>query len=124
MSKWTHIVGAVYIDTFRELPREMLKEHIEGELVKAPQVTGLEENAQFFVNILNGYNTYINEPELNIEQGYQTDAVITIVGDLRDREMRETLVETKAFLEYLRKTFHIMFYSITIEDDNGYETKV
>lgn len=124
MSKWTHIAGTIYIDTFREMPNKDLKEHIEGIITKAPQITGSEENAQIFVNILNGYNTYISEPELGIDQGYQTNAVITIVGDLRDREVTETLAETKAFLHSLKQSFNILIDAIAIEDDGGYKTIV
>lgn len=126
MSKWSHIVGTVYIDTFRELDRKDLQEHIEGIIASAPQVTGSEENAQVFVNVLNGYNTVISEPEVGIEEEYQTNAVITIVGDLRDRDRFETVAEARTFLEYLKKSSytHILMYSIAVEDDSGYKIQL
>lgn len=124
MSKWTHITGAIHIDTFRELDKPQLKEHIEGELVKAPQITGSEENAETFVNVLGGYNTWSYDVELDMDMEYQTDVVITLNGDLRDRETIETLAEAKAFLEFLRKNFYIVNYSITIEDDGGYRIQL
>lgn len=124
MSQWTHITGAIYIDTFRELSKPELQEHIEGVLAKAPQITGSEGNAEFFVNVLGGYNTYIFDPDLNEDVGYQTDVVITVVGDLRDRDRFETIAETKAFIEYFRKNLHIMMYSFAIEDDSGYKVQL
>lgn len=124
MSKWTHITGAIHIDTFRELNKPELQEHIEGVLAKAPQITGSEGNAEFFVNVLGGYNTYIFDPDLNEDTGYQTDVVITINGDLRDREVVETLAETKAFLHYLKQNFTILNDAIAIENDGGYKTIV
>ena len=120
MSKWTHIVGAIYLDTFRELDRNDLKEHIEGLVVKAPQITGSEENAMTFVNVLNGENTYV----YNSVAGFQTCVVITVVGDLRDRDRFETIAETKAFIEYFRKNLYIMMYSFAIEDDSGYKVQL
>lgn len=124
MSKWTHITGAMYVDTFRELDRAELQAHVEGILEKAPRITGSEANVQFFVNVLGGYSTCIFDPDINEDILYQTDVVITIVGDLRDRDKLETLAETKAFIEYFRKNLHIQMYSIAIEDDNGYKIQL
>lgn len=124
MSKWTHIVGAIYLDTFRELDRNDLKEHIEGIVAKAPQITGSEENAMTFVNVLNGENTYVYADDYNSIAGFQTCVVITVVGDLRDRDRFETIAETKAFIEYFRKNLHIMMSSFAIEDDSGYKVQL
>lgn len=124
MSKWTHITGAMYLDTFREMDRDKLKEHIEGVVAQAPQITGSEENAQIFVNVLNGENTYIYADDYNSVAGFQTCVVITVVGDLRDRDRFETIAETKAFIEYFRKNLHIMMYSFAIEDDSGYKVQL
>ena len=114
MSKWTHIVGAIYLDTFRELDRNDLKEHIEGLVAKAPQITGSEENAMTFVNV----------DDYNSVAGFQTCVVVTVVGDLRDRDRFETIAETKAFIEYFKKNLHIMMSSFAIEDDSGYKVQL
>lgn len=137
MSMWTHIVGAIYVDTFRK--DENIKEWVENQLKEAPKITGSEQDADIFVNVLSGHNTWSScdcehckygESVTHLEEGgfqcdaeegyncpegkYQTCVVITIVGDLRDRTEEQTKMELDKFLKYIknkRKMQHRLLFS-------------
>ena len=123
MSMWTHIAAVMDVDTYIEatniedVVREMLKE--------APRITGSERNADVFVNVLHGHNVCIPMDCRICEYGYtaydvsnscaapvgsicpsghyQTRVVITVVGDLRDRERSQTKAEWDAFKKFVEK---------------------
>lgn len=120
MSAWTHIVGTIYVDTNKEFEKkEDLKQYIENKLKDAPQITGSESNADYFVNILSGYNVSSSaiEQRAIVNKEYQTCAVITIVGDLRDRVLEQTKVEVELFVDYIKDMIGIVLYNaITIDD--------
>lgn len=141
MSRWTHIIGSFYIETNTET--EDLKSHIEEQLKLAPKITGSESNADIFVNPLSGYNTFASPDcdgckykdtlkqsktngylECDADNGYhcpegnyQTCAVITIVGDLRDRDGETTIEEIGSFIDYLNSSNDIYYASVTVVDD-------
>lgn len=125
MSFWTYIVGSIHINTYIE--STTIKEDIEKILEKAPKITGSERDADIFVNILSGHNIW-NSGDCKIcqykdtveylgdgrykcaaeegfkcpESEYQTCAVITIVGDLRDRFTDQTKAEWKSFVKFIK----------------------
>ena len=124
MSMWTHIVAAIDIDTYT--CSTWLKEKVEEFLMNAPKITGSEGNAAVFVNVLHGYNRYVGCDCNACEYGstvvhapeggfmcdspedyrcpdgrYQSRAVITVIGDLRDRMLEETQKEWDAFKAYV-----------------------
>ena len=125
MSHWTHIVAAIDIDTYHQ--DKNIKGYVENILVNAPKITGSERNADVFVNALSGYNCftscdcnsceykdtvkhYPDGYECAAHDGfrcpsgkYQTRVVITIIGDLRDREHWKTREEWHTFKEYVRE---------------------
>lgn len=124
MSLWTHIVAAIDADTFKE--SKDLKSEVEKFLENAPKITGSEGNATVFVNVLPGHNVWTSADCRVCEYGntivcceeggfqcdapegyrcpegeYQTRVVVTVQGDLRDREFDETLEEWKCFKDYI-----------------------
>lgn len=144
MSCWTHITGCISIDTFKTMKRSNLKSEIKRCMKKAPKITGSEKNAEIFVNIPSGSSfwtshdcdhcKYKDTSRTVTENGeeyeecdgptnydcsgeYQTRAVISIQGDLRDRMKDETEEEFNAFLEYVKKMYSIRDYSVNIEGD-------
>ncbi len=125
MSMWTHIVAAIHLDVWIE--DHDLKERVEKILKNAPKITGSERPADVFVNMLSGYSQYVSRdcksciyrhtrtsykeggfdckaPEGYIcpENKYQTNIVITVVGNLRDRMKDRTQEEWEQFLEYVK----------------------
>lgn len=141
MSQWTHIVGSLYIETYKE--EDNIKQFIENVLKDAPKITGSEKDADIFVNPLSGHNTSTNcdcerciykDTIVHLDEGgfqcdadntfecpegnYQTCVVITIVGDLRDKNGEETKKEVENFIRFLQSyNFDIDYCSIFIRDD-------
>lgn len=139
MSMWTYVIGAIHIDSCYMLPEDELRNKIESILLDAPAITGSEGNCQVDVVIKDGYNMSIskdckrcphkeddedfyNEPceapaDYECPSGrYQTSAIISLCGDLRDRRIDYTAEEVNAFVEYVDKQFVIQNMSIKIED--------
>lgn len=128
MSHWTHIVAVIDIDTYEQ--RKDIKEYVENILENAPKIKGSECNAAVFVNVLPGHNCWTgcdcnacewketlkfyseedgggfecDAPEhYDCPSGeYQTRIVITIIGDLRDRELEQTRHDWRAFRDFVR----------------------
>lgn len=126
MSRWTHIVAAIDVDTYIE--SKTIKSDVEKLLEDAPKITGSESDAHVFVNVLPGHNVstnydcdhckYGNTRRPDTERGgfwcdgpngyecpegeYQTRVVITVIGDLRDKtgsKTRKEWMKFKAFIE-------------------------
>ena len=93
MSRWTQIVAAIEIDTWKN--KRDIKKYVEDIIKKSPSITGSEGNADIFVNIKSGHNLSIGRDQ------YQTRLLISIVGNLRDRECKTTKREFFKFLTYL-----------------------
>ena len=140
MSRWTHIIGSFYIET--NVETDNLKSYIEDQLKFAPKITGSEKDIDIFVNPLSGHNTFVSPDckrckyketlksldngfsECDADNGYhcpegnyQTCAVVTIVGDLRDRDADTTISEIGSFIDYLNSSNDIYYASVTIVDD-------
>ena len=118
MSRWTHIVAAIDVDTYIE------SENLQGdvnELMKyAPKITGSESDADVFINILSGHNVSCWEDGKH--NNYQTRIVITIIGDLRDRSHKITEKEWTKFKKFIetkidKKGWEIRNYSCNIIDE-------
>ena len=54
MSRWTHIVAAIDVDTYIE--SENLQSDVNELMKYAPKITGSESDADVFINILSGHN--------------------------------------------------------------------
>lgn len=144
MSRWTHVVGCLYVDTHTE--NHNIKEYVEGLLELAPKITGSERDCDIFVNQLTGHNTWTNcdcdhckygntivhldekggfqcdaENDFECPSGeYQTCVAITIIGDLRDKDANITKKEIKRFIRYIQYLgvgFDIDYCSVLIEDE-------
>ena len=143
MSRWTHVIGSLYIETYKE--RKDIKGFVENILNDAPKITGGEKDTDIFVNPLSGHNTYTNcdcencqygKTIVHLEEGgfqcdaesdyecpegkYQTCVAITLVGDLRDKDGETTKKEIEEFIRFLQKQdFDIDYHSVRIEDEWG-----
>lgn len=126
MSWWTHIVATLNVDTYME--RKGIETCVREMLKNAPPITGSERNADVFVNVPSGYNHYcgadcqqceyrdtVNETgdggfTCDAPDGYecpdgkyQSQVVITVFGDLRDRTRDDTKAEWKLFKRFVGK---------------------
>jgi hypothetical protein len=104
MSQWTHVRGVIEVKTWAWSKRT--KSIVQKILDSAPQITGSECNCDMFVNLPSGHNcgegAYDKKLDEYVTKEYQTTALITIRGDLRDRSMEQTEAEYRAFLAYLK----------------------
>lgn len=118
MSNWTHITGCLYVDTYTQ--RKNIKKYVEKMLEKAPKITGSEGDLDIFVNPLSGYNVSSYKTGKNGDWlHYQTCVAITMVGDLRDTEIKYKKPEILEFIKYIQKflEFDIFYHSISIYED-------
>lgn len=134
MSHWTSILASIYINT--NIFDKNIRTKIEHYLNNAPKITGSEGNAEVFISIPYGYTTTITVDCEHCPYGdtvetctnnitcdapdtfkcpandYQTQVVITIMGNLRDRFKEETQREYKEFLKYVRNIEHVAIASV------------
>lgn len=144
MSCWTHITACLSVETEMLRKKPELKREIQKIIRQGPKITGSERNADIFVNIPSGYNWFISHdcehckyketlrtitidgkkgqecdgPEnYDCSNKYQSDVVISIQGDLRDRTKEETQKEFNEFMKYITTKCYIRDYSVNIEGD-------
>ncbi len=110
MSYWTHIVASMHVET--GIQSDNMKSVIEEKLKEAPKITGSEGPADVFVNIPSGYNFYGVCDGKRIK--YQTRAVITINGDLRDRLENDTCSEFDDFVKFIKEDCDYRIRNITV----------
>lgn len=144
MSMWTHIIASIDVDTY--IKSKNLKKDVEKLIKNAPKITGTEGNADIFVNVLSGYSmstscdcfrckygktvVYHSEGGFSCDADenyecpygeYQTRVVITVVGDLRNREKNRTDKEWNSFYNFVSEKingnngFHIRNCACTIQ---------
>ena len=121
MSNWVHIIGALYVETYKE--RKNIKKYVENVLKDAPKITGSEEDVNIFVNVLSGYNltSYKNDGS---SINYQTCICITLAGDLRDRTIDVTEQEYNDFLKFIEEKFAIIDSSVKMYEEYSEVTKL
>lgn len=144
MSHWTHITSCISIETGILNNKIGLKREIQKILRHAPKITGSESDADIFVNIPSGHNFFMSRDcehckykdtikhitkdgeeylkcdaprHYDCSSEYQTQAVISIQGDLRDRMPEETRKEFSNFLNYIKTYFSVRDYSLNIAED-------
>ena len=135
MSMWTHVIGAIHIDTYKMIDRDELVAELQEMVRNAPAITGSESNCQVEIAIEDGYDTFVSYDCRRCEYGpeelceeppagyecqsgeYQTRAIITLCGDLRDRRIDTTAEEVNAFVDWVEEHFDIRNISIKIEDE-------
>ena len=144
MSHWTHITACLSVETGMVEKRPELRKKIKQFLKDAPKITGSEGPADIFVNIQSGHNFFMSRDcahckyrdslhditengkeyqecdapdNYDCSAEYQTCVVISIQGDLRDREFNKTKEEFEKFLEYVKDKFHVRDYTYNIEGE-------
>jgi len=142
MSQWTHITACISVDTCYEEPRREVVRLVKTDLVTAPKITGSEHDANIFINVIGGYNSWTScdcdhckkygatrketaegfecdaPDNYKCKKGqYQSQVAISIQGDLRDRTKIETEKEFQKFFEYIANKYIIRDYSINIEGE-------
>lgn len=144
MSHWTHITACLSVETGIIAKRPELRQKLKKYLKNAPKITGSEGDADVYVNIQRGHNFFTSRDcerciykdtirdikvdgedwiECDAPTGhdcsaeYQTCVVISVQGDLRDREKEQTQKEWEKFLKYIEKDNLVRDYSINIEGE-------
>ena len=115
MSEWNYVKGKFiirfatdyYFDKDNDVGAGFMKEphDIYKVLLKAPRITGSEEDCIFSVDITDQAPYYSNE-----DNSLYYEAKIKIKGRLRDRKFEETDQEVRNSIKYLK-------------EETGYETK-
>lgn len=125
MSQWTHITACLSVDTCQE-NKKRIKKSIIDYINKAPEITGSEGPANVYVNLQHGYNISSWKQRNGEFLRYQSCIVVSIQGDLRDKDGESTKEEFVKFLEYIKKEYIVRDYSINIEDEwkDGSITKI
>ena len=123
MSRWTHVTGTIRVDTLSEINRKDFQKWLESRVALLPKITSSERDADVWVTEKPGYNLSTWEDDTRIE--YQTNAVITIDGDLRDREESQVIEELNQFFKTITRNLHWMIdqYTILIDDEYIDESK-
>ena len=117
MSRWTHITSCMSVDTCIE-NKKHIKKSIIDYINNAPKITGSESDAEVYVTLQRGYNisSWKQDKKDNFIQ-YQSCIIISIQGDLRDKDGETTKEEFIDFLNYIKAKYIVRDYSINIEDE-------
>ena len=114
MSRWTHVIGAICVDTYGKNAINDITEFLQN----CPQITGSEREADMFLNQPTGHNSscseWDEEKQNMVLKEWETRVVISIIGDLRDRGLEQTQREVNAFITALENQFDIDYKSIEI----------
>lgn len=117
MSRWTHITACLSVDTCEE-NRKSIKKSIVDYIDKAPKITGSEADADIYLNLQRGYNiSSWKQNKYGDYIKYQSCIIISIQGDLRDKDGKTTKKEFIKFLDYIKDKYIVRDYSINIEDE-------
>ena len=117
MSRWTHITSCMSVDTCIE-NRKRIKKSIVDYINKAPKITGSEGDAEVYITLQRGYNISSWKRNKNNDfVHYQSCIIISIQGDLRDKDGETTKEEFINFLNYIKQKYIVRDYSINIEDE-------
>ena len=117
MSRWTHITACLSVDTFEE-NRKSIKKSIVDYIDKAPKITGSEADADIYLNLQRRYNISSWKQNKHGDfMTYQSCIVISIQGDLRDKDGETTKKEFVKFLNYIKDKYIVRDYSVNIEDE-------
>ena len=138
MSKWVYVVGTIEVETYNrsEKPKKYLKNLIKD----APKITGSEGPVEVFVNIPSGHNVSVTgdcnacphgklkgsdivckrkEGDQCTTGYYQTRALITLYGNLRDREIKQTEEEYSAFVRFLEEDCGLGIDNVALNISKG-----
>lgn len=132
MSKWTHVTGAIRIDTYARSDAEAvyIAQTVANHL---PRITGSERDAAVYVNLEAGHNASSTDDEFGRPSNLggrwtrnrrnlfdtQSKCVLTITGDLRDRSLGQTVRETSRMLARLASRLDVEACSVTVSGCDG-----
>ena len=130
MSLWCYVRGLIVADTFAEYTPAALY-RAQCVVDHLPRISGSERDAQFYIATKRGHNqTMFGWDELhqfsNLGGGRrgdrfeaQSEVLISICGDLRDRWLPQTLPEVTKALARLASRLSIDTCLVSVEDDCG-----
>lgn len=126
MSMWTHITGVIRVDAIGRTQAE--KEYILKTILDhLPNVTGSEGGMNTYLVVTNGHNESCSADEFSqfsnksrhFEQ--QSNYIIAVDGDLRDRYFDETFAEFNKWLCRLAKRADIREVCVRLYQECGKE---
>lgn len=94
-------------------------EDVKEKVKWAPRIMGSEGDAQVFINLLDGHNVSAGRGDDGEIQYYQTRVVITVLGDLRDREKDKTEEEWNRFLRYVEDELDGIVRNVSCNIEEG-----
>lgn len=103
MSKWTHVYFNAEVGIPTANSRAEAADQVRAVLNECPRITGLEKDAEIFVNI--PYDSDSTEWNGRFDTYGWDRAYIIINGHLRDREKAETEEEVETFIGILKTHF-------------------
>lgn len=130
MSLWCFVRGIIVADTFAEYTPEALY-RAQSVVDHLPRITGSEGQAQFYVTTKRGHNiSMCGSDELHQQSNLgagrrggifraQSQVLISVCGDLRDRWLPQTLPEVTKALSRLASRLSIDTCLVLVEDDCG-----
>lgn len=129
MSMWTYVRGMILADTYALYTPAALY-RAQSVIDHLPRITGSEGSAEFYVTGRRGYNivSYCDElfQQSNLGGGRfgdrfesQSEVLITICGNLRDRTFHQTLHETTKALSRLASRLDVETCLVSVQGDCG-----
>ncbi|MCM1221203.1 MAG: hypothetical protein NC548_42665 [Lachnospiraceae bacterium] len=129
MSKWTYVRGTIKVNTYGGTDAEamFMAQTVVDHL---PRITGSEGDVDFYLIRPNGHSSASNVDEfmkrsnLYTDRYYkmfetQTEIIIVLDGNLRDRDLQTTIRETTKMLNRLSSKLDIESCLVNITDSFG-----
>ena len=128
MSHWTNIIGSIIVSPMGDTQAQM-RYILDTVLAHLPLVTGSEKNMFTHVIERSGTNEWVSHDEFaqysqQAQERYshdgirmQSEYIIVVEGDLRDRRRKETIREFINWLCRLAKRIHVEAVSVMITAD-------
>lgn len=127
MSRWTHVMGTVLVDTVAQSDAQAtfmthtVLEHL-------PLITGSERNVRPYFIIPEGPNWSLENDEFGNKSNLctdpycgtfevQTQRLVVVHGELRDRLFEQTLRETTNWLARLSSRLCVTYCLVSVRDD-------
>lgn len=104
MSSWTHVLKTYKIAT--GIQSQKMLTQVKKKLESAPRITGSEGDVTYSVVKIEGHD-YMTSFRGHWRE-YQTQCIIVLYGDLRDRFIEDTTAELNEFENWLNSEFSIL----------------
>lgn len=130
MIQWTHVIGAIRLDTVATTTAEAMF-LTQTAVRNLPRVTGSERDLTYHISMPPGHNHSSNCDEFNRKSNLyddckhqmftnQTITCLTLDADLKDRTFHETLRELTHMLARLSSWLFIERCVVSVSDDYGH----